>query len=107
MAHLRQYEKEKQLTLAGLFDAIERNETNYAVREKLVYAALGEAAALGYKVGIRVDVKEEPTWPVVCIMLPGGIGEVSWHCPAYDTPYTGYDTTEKYRRTQAYTKAHC
>jgi hypothetical protein len=78
---------------------IAANDANYPVREKLVYRALAEAVALGYKAGIRFDTddKDAAKWPVVCIMLPD-IGEVSWHCPAYDMKFTGYDTAEKYRR---------
>jgi hypothetical protein len=88
-------------SLATLFAAIEANETNYIIRESLVYNALSVAKMLSYPCGIRVD-PNELDWPVVCIRLPDGIGEVSWHCPAYKTPYTGYDTTEKYARTRAY-----
>lgn len=100
--------------LAELFVEIEKNETNYAVREPLVYQALATAKRLGYKAGIRVDAKDlagpvdanERAWPIVCIVLPDAIGEVSWHCPAYDVPYTNYDTVEKYRRAQQYVKRH-
>ena len=91
--------------LAELFVEIEKNETNYAVREPLVYQALATAKRLGYKAGIRVDANEL-AWPIVCIVLPDAIGEVSWHCPAYDVPYTNYDTVEKYRRAQQYVKRH-
>ncbi len=88
-------------SLSLIFALIEKNEMNYSVREGLVYQALATAKALGYAAGIRVDPKDR-AWPIVCITLPDGLGEVSWHCPAYTTPYQGYDTKEKYERTRAY-----
>ncbi len=86
--------------LCNALTQIEENETNYAEREKLVWEALVIAKHLGYKAGVRFD-PAEPTWPVVAIELPG-VGEVSWHCPAYDAAYTGYSVAEKYARTKAF-----
>lgn len=88
-------------SLSLLFALIEKNETNYGVREGLVYQALAMAKALGYVAGIRVDPKHLD-WPIVCITLPNDLGEVSWHCPAYTPPYDGYSTEEKYERARAY-----
>jgi len=82
--------------LARLFLEIERNETNYAVREGLVYKAIALAKELGMEAGCRFD-PTSPDWPVFCIDLPH-FGEVSWHCPAYSKPYVEYDTLTKYDR---------
>jgi len=72
----------------------------YVQRASFVYEAMGVAAKLGYVVGVRVD-PADLTWPVCCIELPDA-GEVSWHMPAYATPYAGYGTEEKYARVHAY-----
>lgn len=92
--------------LAKLLRAIEANETQYAVRESLVYQALGVAAQLGYTCGVRYDKDNinGTEWPVVCIMLPT-VGEISWHCPAYKGVYDGYSTEFKYQRVATYCKA--
>lgn len=88
--------------LAGVLTEIEKHETDYALRETLVYEALSLASRMGYKCGVRTDKTETNPWPVVVILLPD-VGEVSWHCPPYDaSTYTGYDTAEKYKRTRAY-----
>jgi hypothetical protein len=90
--------------LSHLFVQIEQNEINYALRERLVYQALGLAGKLGYTCGIRVD-PADVKWPIVCIDLPS-LGEVSWHCPARDVVFSGYTTEQKYARTRMYTQAH-
>ena len=95
---------------------IKKNDSNYDVREKLVYRALHYASELGFECGIRFDKPAIPPefsrdeiigrfvddmkWPVVCIKLP--TGEVSWHCPAYGHAYDGYETDEKYRRADEF-----
>ncbi len=83
-------------TLKMILQDVELNETNYEARNTLVYLALGTAAGMGLKVGIRVD----DGWPVICIELP--TGEVSWHHKPYEVPFSGYDTAEKYRRIREY-----
>ena len=85
-----------------LLAEIEENETNYAQRERLVYQAFAMASQLGYKCGVRFDPTDNPPWPVFCIHLPNGIGEVSWHCPPYKVEFSGYDTEEKYKRCRRY-----
>ena len=90
--------------LAALLKQIEKHETNYQEREPLVYNALGIAKKLNYPSGIRFDSTDKQPWPVVCITLPDGVGEVSWHCPPYTEPFTGYDTAKKYKRCQEYVK---
>lgn len=92
------------LFLAETLQQIEIHETNYQEREVLVYRALSIAKKLNYPSGIRFDSTDNPPWPVVCITLPNGVGEVSWHCPPYTEPFTGYDTAEKYKRCQEYAK---
>lgn len=87
--------------LASLFAKIKEHENDYDARERLVYQALSVAKKLGYKSGIRFDAAD-PTWPVVCITLPDNGGEVSWHCPPYDVPFTQYTTEEKYKRCERY-----
>lgn len=77
--------------------SIRENDVNYDVRLGLVYKAMGLAHQLGYPVGVRVDPVDGPAWPVHCIMLPG-IGEISWHCPAFEGKYNGYSVEEKYAR---------
>ena len=89
-----------EVLLASTLSEIERNEKNYAVREGLVYGALAQAKQMGYKAGVRVD-PADLEWPIVCIELPG-IGEVAWHCPAFDAKYVPYDTAEKYERCRRY-----
>lgn len=93
-----------ELDLANTLINIEINETNYDVRYVLVLKAMYLAASLGYETGIHVDGESEDTiWWVSYIILPD-IGEVSWHNPSKVTKYTGYDTNEKYKRCNLYTK---
>jgi len=89
----------REKKLSEVLKQIEPNDTNYDVRYKLVTKALALAVELDYQAGIRWDEAEQ--WPVFCIYLPH-IGEVSWHCPPYTRPFTGYDTKEKYRRVHDY-----
>jgi len=77
--------------------AIEQNDTNYAQRTKLVYAAMHYASELDYFCGVRYDASEGTEWPVFCIILPG-VGEVAWHCKGHLFPFTNYTTEEKYKR---------
>lgn len=86
-----------------LLVAIEENDTNYDERETLVAEAFYNAKVLGYKAGVRFD-PAEPAWPTFVIDLPG-VGEVSWHCPAFKGAYTGYTTEEKYKRARAFCSA--
>lgn len=85
--------------LTTLLFWIERNDTNYAKRAKLVFAALVIALEIGYKAGIRID-PEHPTWPVVFIELP--TGQVSWHMAEHDHPWDEHTTEEKYQRCAAF-----
>ncbi len=91
------------VTLKEILEDIEAHESQYAEREILVAMAVGIAKVLGYKAGVRFDTSsdEAQKWPVWCIELPG-IGEVSWHSPAYEGIYDGYSTEEKYRRCREF-----
>jgi len=63
------------------------------------------ASALGYVTGIRVDDgpdTNEFLWWVSFIILPDGIGEISWHNPSSIKKYDGYSTRDKYDRCQLY-----
>ncbi len=82
---------------------IEKNETNYDLREFLVVQAIYLAKKIGYKAGIRFDKSMDNSydWPVWCIELPN-IGEISWHCPSFKGEYDGYTTDEKYNRIHQY-----
>lgn len=81
--------------LDSLLTNIEKNDTNYDLRARLIYAAMGQAMYLGYAAGIRID-PSEPEWPVAYIELP--TGQVSWHMPQHPTPWDGHDTPTKYAR---------
>lgn len=87
----------------AVLSLIEATDSNYALREALVYRAVGLARALGLRAGVRFDksATDGPDWPIFCIELPE-VGEVSWHCPAYTKPYSGYSVEEKYRRLNAF-----
>lgn len=81
----------------------EERDVLYKKRTNLVYQALGQAAILGYEVGIRNDPPSDPQgeWPIICINLPE-VGEVAWHCASYKTPYVPYDAQEKTRRINTF-----
>ncbi len=102
MTEIEHFGVVSEVGFGGLLTEIEANETNYEKREALVYEALFVAKKFKYKCGIRFDNTDNPPWPVVCIELPCGFGEVSWHCPPYTTPFTEYDTKEKYARCQRF-----
>ncbi len=94
--------------LAALLAIIKENDRNYEKRTLLVYQALGEAAALGYRCGIRYDRemnKKSKQWPVVVIELPLQheiTAEVAWHCAATKLIYDGHSDEEKYKRIEQY-----
>jgi hypothetical protein len=94
-----------QLRLAMTLGEIDRTDPsvrggdNYAWRNELILRAMGEAAAAGFKAGIRIDFAE-PTWPTVYIELP--TGQISWHLPEHPTEYDGHTTEEKYDRIAKY-----
>ena len=93
--------------LLGLITCVEqpwraKPAIDYAMRERLVLAALAAARASGLEAGVRLD-PAEPEWPVVFIELP--TGQVSWHLPQHATPWDGHTTAEKYARIGAYLEA--
>lgn len=90
-----------------------QKDAAYIERNRVVAGFAALAVKLGYRVGRRcTDIPgwdEEWAWAVF-IDLPAG--QVSWHyhrdeaplfafLPAYDTPWDGHDTPEKYRRVAA------
>ena len=79
--------------------AIEKHDTDYQVREGLVYQALFSAHSAGFSCGFRLD-PDEPEWPVAYIDLP--TGQVSWHMPQFAQPYDGHTTEEKYQRIREF-----
>lgn len=85
--------------LAHLLWQIEENNTNYEVRERLIYRALYLAQRAGHQIGFRFD-PTEPQWPVAYIKLPEG--QVSWHMLQFPEEWDGHDTVEKYRRARAF-----
>lgn len=85
--------------LTALLTNIETNDVNYELRNRLIFAAVGQALYLGFAAGIRLD-PSEPEWPVAYIELP--TGQVSWHLPQHPKPWDGHDTPEKYRRCRAF-----
>lgn len=72
---------------------------SYEVRNKLIYALLGLAAADGLPCGVRQD-PQEPKWPVVYIELP--TGQVSWHVPQHSKEWDQHTKDEKYERVAAF-----
>ena len=101
-------EREKVDEIASLLKDIEINDTNYDVRERLVWHLLSLAKQMDYNCGVRFDPEEVKDysagatsyiWPVVCIELPE-VGEVAWHMPACNIKYDGHSTEEKYQRTK-------
>lgn len=86
-------------SLASLFRQIKEADTNYQVRNPLIYQAVAIAQQLGFEVGFRIDSKELG-WPVTYIELP--TGQVSWHLPQHVNDWDGHTTEEKYARTDAY-----
>lgn len=85
--------------LRYLLSEIARNDTNYEVREPLVWKALVAAQEAGYQAGVRMD-PEDPEWPVVFIELPQG--QVSWHMLQHGRKWDGHSTDEKYRRVSRF-----
>lgn len=75
--------------------AIAENDTNYEIRNRIIYEALAAAAQCGYPHGFRIDAAD-PEWPVAFIQLP--TGQVSWHMPQFPQEWDGHSTEEKYRR---------
>jgi hypothetical protein len=74
----------------------------YATRNLLVVQALGHAMAAGLPCGIMTS--DDQAWPLVFIDLPTG-AQLSWHMPAYDRPYDGHTTDDKYRRIREFDQA--
>ena len=91
---------------SNTLELIQQNDTNYDIRYKLVLRAMYMAACLGYETGIRIDNDESTgsdiIWWVSWIILPNGLGEISWHNPCKMTEWIGYDTEEKYIRCLKY-----
>lgn len=63
---------QKGITLVQLAETlrqIEANETNYPLRNTLIYKAVYEASVLGLPAGVRLDT-QQLNWPVAYISLP-------------------------------------
>lgn len=91
--------------LADTLSLIEKHDTDYDIRYQLVLKAMYLSASLGYVTGIRMDddaEDEHNKWWVAFIILPNGIGEISWHNPTIKSVFSGYDVTEKYLRCAKY-----
>lgn len=101
--------------LAALLETIERidpstrgdvdapdAQSRYDSRNRVVIAALGVAVELGYDCGLGVSTSpDDREYPVIAyIELP--TGQVSWHLPAYPTPWDGHDGATKSARIAAY-----
>lgn len=87
------------VNLANLLRQIKEADTNYEIRNPLVYNALAVAQHLRYPSGIKID-SNEPEWPVVYIELP--TGQVSWHLPQFEGEWDKHTTLEKFNRIDAY-----
>lgn len=85
--------------LAELLLLVERADTDYDKRYRLVLTAVWRASTLNLATGFRID-PTEPEWPVAYIELP--TGQVSWHLPQHPIAWDGHGTAEKYRRCRAY-----
>lgn len=89
--------------LLGVIDQIDHAppyiEVDYTTRNRLTLQAIGEAAAAGVPVGIRLD-PAEPEWPVVYFELP--TGQVSWHLPQHEKPFDGHDARRKHERIRGF-----
>ncbi len=101
-------EREKVDEMVSLLKDIETNDTNYDIRERLVWQLLSLAKQMDYSCGVRFDPEDmedyitrscSDVWPVVCIELPD-VGEVAWHMPPCNIKYDGHSTEEKYQRTK-------
>lgn len=77
----------------------EVDETDYALRNALIWHAAVLAMQQGYAVGIRFD-PADPSWPVIFIELP--TGQISWHLPQHGTVWDGHTRDEKYSRIFAF-----
>jgi hypothetical protein len=73
----------------------------YRRRNRLVVAALAQAAAHGLPAGVGVDPDDVEHPIVVFIELPSG--QVCWHLPAHQQRWDGHSTTQKYARIGQYT----
>lgn len=85
--------------LAGVLRDIERADTDYEHRERLVWDALFLARRANLAAGFRLD-PDEPCWPVAFIELP--TGQVSWHMPEHRHEWDGHDVPTKYERCRAF-----
>lgn len=75
--------------------------TSYEDRNDALLMGAAYAAAAGIPVGFRVE--QCPQWPLLYVQLP--TGQVSWHLPAFETPYDGHTTVQKYDRLFAWIHA--
>ncbi len=85
---------------------VAEEQHDYNVRNRLIYMAMGRAAAQGLTVGFRLG-PAEPEWPVAYLelpTLPDVSGQISWHLPQHGIPWDGHSTDEKYERIRQYIK---
>jgi hypothetical protein len=86
-----------------LLDQIEKNDTNYDVREVLIYQLLALCKQKGFECGVDIDPSQPPEdrWSIIRIILPD-IGEISWHMPPCTIKYDGHSIEEKYERCRKF-----
>lgn len=87
------------IQLKATLELIEKYDTVYDMRYKLILQAMAIAATLGIKAGFRFDPKE-PEWPVAYIELP--TGQVTWHVAPHPIEWDGHSTEEKYKRVREF-----
>ncbi len=92
-------------TIGYLLEQIEDNDTNYDVREILIWKLFLLCKEAGFECGIDIDPTqpEGDRWPIVRIFLPGA-GQVSWHMPPCKIKYDDHTNEEKYERCRKYTE---
>lgn len=84
-----------------LLAAIVENDTNYSLREILVWELLFEAKKAKWNCGVRFDATS-PEWSVVAFELPNNGGEIAWHQPPCSVTYDGHSTEQKTERIRNY-----
>lgn len=89
--------------LKGVLQRIVENDTNYSVRDGLLFEAMKLARAAGFQTSIYIDDKEGPNWPCFAIVLPQ-VGQVSWHMKNEIVQYDGHTTEEKLKRCLQFAK---
>ena len=89
--------KDTLLALKEVLKQLVENDTNYNVRDGLVFDAMKLARQNGFQTSIYIDEKEGPDWPVFAIVLPD-IGQVAWHMKNQVILFDGHSTPEKLAR---------